>query len=570
MRFMPASDSAMLVELDDLSHAMALYRQLQAHPIHGVTELVPAARTVLVYYRPTAISPASLVEALTEMGAAAAAHRHDDAEPGRLVEIPVHYNGEDLPEVAEYLGISVKEVIARHTERPYLAAFAGFAPGFVYLAEGHPSFQIPRRKSPRTKVPAGSVAIAGDFSAVYPSDSPGGWQLLGVTDIPMWDLSRPEPAYVQPGFRVQFRDAATISVPASIPNRQETAGSAATAAAGDTVPGNPRNHGEVCEAAVEASVPDTASFGPTEFAQIEFVRSGIQTLFQDAGRAGMAGLGISPSGALDAVAMRQANRLVGNPIDAPVLENVLGGLQLRSHGKTVLSVTGADAPLSLRSADGHQWLVPNHQGIALDDGDLLTVGSPTRGIRCYIAVRGGWQVTPVLGSCATDTLARIGPPAVQTGTRISVGTALPRDALRAAQLAEPDIKRALPQAGEVVVLDVVLGPRNDWFTEEAIEDFTRQEWLVTPQSNRIGMRLESETPLTRARLDELPSEGTVTGAIQVPISGQPVLFLADHPLTGGYPVIASVASHHLALAAQVPIGCRIRFNIIETPFPAQG
>ncbi|HLT98378.1 MAG TPA: 5-oxoprolinase/urea amidolyase family protein [Burkholderiaceae bacterium] len=570
MRFMPASDSALLVELDNLGQAMALYRQLRQHPIHGVSELVPAARTVLVQYRPSAITPTELLTALRERGAAAEERQNDLTEPGRLVEIPVHYNGEDLPEVAELLGITVSEVIARHTERPYLAAFAGFAPGFVYLAGGHPSFQLPRRTSPRTKVPAGSVAVAGDFSAVYPSDSPGGWQLLGVTDIPMWDLSRPEPAYIQPGFRVQFRNADTVSVPVSMPaalaGGTETQLVNADSLAGGTDPQSVKAGSLAAEVRADADEPSA----PIQSgAQLEILQSGIQTLFQDTGRVGMAGLGVSPSGALDLPSMRQANRLVGNPSDTPVLENVLGGLQLRSFGRTVIAVTGADVPLTLRDAEGRALPQASHQAIALDDGDVLILGNPARGVRTYIAVRGGWQVEPVLGSCATDTLARIGPPALQAGMRFEVGTAVPRESLRAVELAEPDIKLPLPAAGELVTLDVIMGPRDDWFTEDALQRFAQQEWVVTPQSNRIGMRLESDVPLTRIRNDELPSEGTVSGAIQVPISGQPVLFLADHPLTGGYPVIAGVAGHHLALAAQIPIGCRIRFNVIAPPISAQ-
>jgi len=116
-----------------------------------------------------------------------------------------------------------------------------------------------------------------------------------------------------------------------------------------------------------------------------------------------------------------------------------------------------------------------------------------------------------------------------------------------------------------VTLDVVLGPRTDWFTAQALQTLTGQTWRVTPQSNRIGMRLEGAQPLERRNPAELPSEGTVVGAIQVPISGQPVLFLADHPLTGGYPVIASLASYHLDLAAQIPVDCRIQFRVVA-PF----
>lgn len=536
MRFMPAGDTALLVELEDLPGTMALYRALQAQPIPGVQELVPAARTLLVHYRPSAISPADLIALLVERQATAAQQGPADAAPGRLVEIPVHYNGEDLPEVAELLGISIQEVIARHTAQPWQAAFAGFAPGFVYLASGHPCFLLPRRQSPRTQVPAGSVALAGDFSAVYPSASPGGWQLIGITDIPMWDLQRPEPAFIQPGFRVQFIDAGAVRAHVSLPAAQPE-------------PAPP-------------SEPDTTP--PV----IEFIKAGFQTLVQDGGRHGMAGLGISPSGALDASAMREANRRVGNPIDSPVLEVLLGGVQLRSHGATVLAVTGADTLLTLRSPDGRDWPLDSHEAVELEDGDILVLETVQAGLRNYIAVRGGWGVEPVLGSCATDTLARIGPPAIKTGQRLGVGRAIAPERLGAAHKTKPGASRpGLPEPGDTVILDVILGPRADWFTTEALQRFSSQLWRVTPQSNRIGIRLEGAEPLTRSRHDELPSEGTVPGAIQVPINGQPVLFLADHPLTGGYPVIATVASHHLDLAAQIPIGCQIRFNILPAPFP---
>ena len=533
MRVLPASDTALLVELADLAQALALYRAAQAQPIAGVEELVPAARTLLVHYRPEAVAPARLVAALRER-ATAAETLPADAEAARQVEIPVRYDGEDLAEVADMMGISVAEVIARHTGQPWQAAFAGFAPGFVYLAGGHPSFRgIARRRTPRTRLPAGSVALAGDFSAVYPAASPGGWQLIGVTEVPMWDLRRAEPAYVQPGFEVRFIDAGAAGSHISLPP-------------------------------VHASPADPSPEPTPAPATIEFEQVGLQTLVQDAGRHGMAGLGISPSGALDPPAMRQANRLVGNPVHAPVLENLLGGLCLRCHGRATLAVTGAEADLTLHAPDGRSWPVASHEPVALDDGDVLVIGAPTTGVRCYLAVRGGWQVAPVLGSCATDTLAHVGPPALQAGQRIAVGVALAARDLHAIQPAEAPAA-GLPRPGDTVTLDVIAGPRSDWFAPEALALLTGQDWQVTPQSNRIGMRLHGAEPLARRRHDELPSEGTVTGAIQVPAGGQPVLFLADHPLTGGYPVIAAVASHHLPLAAQIPVGCRLRFRLLA-PF----
>jgi len=522
LRFLPASDTALLVELDDLTCAMALHRALLAQPIKGVQEMVPAARTVLLHYQPWAIAPAALMQAVRARAATLDA-RATDGQAARTVEIPVRYDGEDLPHVAELLGISMQEVIARHTGTPWLGAFAGFAPGFVYMAGGHPCFQVPRRTSPRTRVPAGSVALAGDFTAVYPKASPGGWQLIGTTDVAMWDMGRAEPAYVQPGFRVQFVDAGRKLVCTSLPSPSPLA---------------PRSEKETGDIQIRAV--------------------GLQTLIQDAGRAGMASMGLSPSGALDGAAMRQANRLVGNPVDTPVLENLLGGLQLRCQQAAVLAVTGADVPVTLRAAEGRSWPVTAQRAIALDAGDSLLLGAPAAGVYCYVAVRGGWQVEPVLGSCATDTLAQLGPDALQAGQCLHVGGAQPLLAVSTDEYTRP----ALPRTGDVVTLDVTLGPRNDWFTPEALHLFTTQAWHVTPQSSRVGIRLAGAQPLTRNRMDELPSEGTVVGAIQVPASGQPVLFLADHPLTGGYPVIAAVASHHLALAAQIPVGCRVHFNIL--------
>ena len=241
-----------------------------------------------------------------------------------------------------------------------------------------------------------------------------------------------------------------------------------------------------------------------------------------------------------------------------MLETVGGGLSLQSQGETVVAITGADAPLTVTTGSGQRWSVPRYQAVALADGDQLTVGQPVAGARCYVAVRGGFAVTPVLGSACTDTLANVGPAA------LAVGQVLPvRPADRKAVAAPELPPESLPTTEQEVVLDVELGPRTDWFTPEAVALLSAQRWQVTPQSNRVGLRVAGEQPLARAVAGELPSEGTPLGAIQVPPSGQPVLFLADHPLTGGYPVIGCVAPHHLDLAGQIPVGAWIRFNPIR-------
>lgn len=534
IRVLPAGDQAVLVELEDLRQTLALFQAWQQAPLPGVEEIVPAARTLLVSFRPSAVVAERVAEHARRLyKTLARPSGGESATVGKLVEIPVRYNGADLEEVAGLLGVGVPEVIERHTGCEYLAAFAGFAPGFVYLAGGHPSFQIPRRSAPRTRVPAGSVAVAGDFSAVYPADSPGGWQLLGVTPCRMWDLQRAEPALVQPGQRVRFIDMDRPGAIYSLP-------------------------GEGASLEVPTSKAG-AGLGHHAGNALMVESTGLQTLFQDLGRPGYTGMGVSASGALDRGALRRANRIVGNPSDTPALENLLGGLRLRCQGHVVAAVTGARVSLTLTDAEGRSWPAAMDRPLALDDGDVLTIGFPDAGVRCYVAARGGFGVEPVLGSCSTDTLARVGPSPLVSGQALVVGAAVPGERLDSVMPDETP-PQDLPVAGSDVTLDVVLGPRTDWFTAGAVDSLLGQAWRVTPRSDRVGMRLEGDVPLERACTGELPSEGTVLGAIQVPANGQPVLFLADHPLTGGYPVIAAVASYHLDLAAQIPVGARLRFR----------
>lgn len=532
MRFLPVNLDALMVELPDLPQTLALQASLRTEPIAGIEDIVPAARTLLVRFRPAAIAQRELISAI--------GRRRLDAkveQSGTLIEIPVRYDGEDLAEVADLLKISVEEVIRRHTGSDYTVAFTGFAPGFAYLSGGDPSFDLPRRATPRPRLAAGSVGLAGHFSAVYPQASPGGWQIIGVTDLPMWDLARERPALLQPGDRVRFVEASG--------RKDQTRKRDASASLPRLAQGQ--------DEGIPSSIP-----------LFDVVKPSPQMLFQDLGRPGQARQGVSVSGAMDRAALRSANRLVGNPSPLPGIEIAYGGCELLCLGETVVAVTGAEGPLTLTTAGGSAYPVPRYAAIALTAGDRLHFGEPQAGMRSYLAVRGGFAVAPVLGSAATDTLAQIGPPAIAVGDRLS-GLAPPPGAVTGL----PDVPPTLPRLGEPVILDVVMGPRSDWLSKQALEDFAAQSWSVTPQSNRIGIRLAGERALKRAPASEgkeLPSEGTIQGSIQVPPSGQPVLFLADHPLTGGYPVIAAVAPYHLDRAGQIPIGAQIRFRPI-TQFP---
>ena len=266
------------------------------------------------------------------------------------------------------------------------------------------------------------------------------------------------------------------------------------------------------------------------------------TTLQDAGRPGQASTGVGRSGAADRASYGLANRLLGNAAGAAVLEVTFGGLALEASADLTVVTTGARCPGSaVHDAPGQ-----------LRAGAVLRLGVPASGLRTYVGVRGGFAVPPVLGSRSTDVLSGVGPPVVSAGDVLPVGAPeLPMPGVDVAPVADP------PE-GEVTVR-VLPGPRHDWFTDTAWSSLTGGAYTVTSESNRVGLRLDGR-PLERAAADELPSEGMVRGALQVPPSGRPVLFLADHPVTGGYPVIGYVTDEDVDACAQLRPGQALRFR----------
>jgi biotin-dependent carboxylase-like uncharacterized protein len=278
------------------------------------------------------------------------------------------------------------------------------------------------------------------------------------------------------------------------------------------------------------------------------LRTGPQALIQDLGRPGNAHLGVPPSGALDAPALTLANRLVGNPGSAAGIEALLGRTQLRANDSCTVAVTGPTVSVSV-----NDHLADSHAPVHLRAGDVLGLGAPVGGLRCYIAVSGGIDVPPQLSSRATDILSGIGPDPLRANDVLPLGE--PRDLPVGVDVLAPS------RAPERLVVPVLLGPREDWFDDPAGQ-LAAGRWTVSQQSNRVGLRLDGDA-LVRAEAfasRELPSEGVVTGSVQVPANGRPVLFLADHPVTGGYPVIGVVTAETLPLLAQARPGTPVRLH----------
>jgi biotin-dependent carboxylase-like uncharacterized protein len=284
-------------------------------------------------------------------------------------------------------------------------------------------------------------------------------------------------------------------------------------------------------------------------ASLHVVRAGLLTTVQDAGRPGYAHLGVPHSGALDAPALALANRLVGNAPGAAGLETTVTGCALRASRPVLAAVTGAACAVRV---DGRPaaWGAP----VRVPQGAVLEVGAAAQGLRSYLAVAGGVAVAPVLGSRSTDLLSGLGPPPLADGSDLPVGEPAGHGAAVDAQ----PYGAGAPGPRGGLVLPLVLGPRDDWFTPAALTVLATAVWTVSPASNRIGLRTLGPA-LARVRDTELPSEGMVLGAVQVPPDGRPVVFLADHPTTGGYPVIGVVPVPALSFAAQSTPGTPLRF-----------
>ncbi len=516
-------ERALLLEASGTAEVVGLAAAVRAAGHEGVADVVPGACTVLVVTRTPRDVP-DLREALAGLRPLPA-----EQQRGELVEVPVRYDGPDLDDVAGLTGLTPEEVVAAHTGTPWTVAFGGFAPGFAYLAGGDPRLEVPRRSEPRARVPAGAVGLAGDLSGVYPRESPGGWQLLGRTNLPLWDLRRDPPALLRPGVRVRF-----VAV--------------------DELPDDPSTGSETGPPAEPVEAPSTGSpstgsgtgTGSGHGGGVRVLAPGLLTTLQDEGRPGLAAVGVSPSGAADRTSHALANRLLANPGDAATLEVTVGGVRLRAEERDLfVVVTGADLDVLVdgrgRGTNAPFWLRV---------GEVLELGTARTGLRAYVGVRGGWDVPDVLGSRSRDVLAGLGPEPIAPGDRLRVGPA-------PEEVPGVDVAPVPAPATGPVVLDLVRGPRDDWLADASALITTA--WEVDPRSDRVGVRLRpaggGASPVAHAEPGrQLPSEGLVRGAVQVPPGGDPVVMLADHPVTGGYPVAAVLTEAAVGRAAQLRPG----------------
>ena len=537
----PLGDAALVLRMGSGADSATAARvraaadSLSADPPAGLVDLLPTFTTLAVCFAPDRTDAATFHDEVRRR----VADPGEGARPSpRQFEIPVCYGGEagpDLDAVAAATGLSAAEVVRLHVGTTHSVGMIGFAPGFPYLLGLPPALRLPRRATPRTAVPAGSVAIAEAQTGIYPRSSPGGWHVIGRTDSPLFDPRRDPPALLRTGDRVRF-----------VPT--------AAAGAGPTLPDD--GIGDGVGTTLRLRVP------------------GIATTVEDAGRPGWRAAGVPTGGAADPLALRTANLLVGNPDSSAALEFTFQGPCVEFlRGAWVAFAGGEFAATATTPADGTVPLPARH-AVWLPEGAVLTLGPPPSdavlragsGIRGCLAIDGGIDVPVVLGSRSTCLRAGFGG---HRGRRLRAGDTLASGPARLPPPRDPSSISVLPRTvapptadrrGADTILRAVAGPEWLRFPAAARDLLLGEGFTVGPASDRTGLRLEGPR---LAGPGGILSEALVPGTVQVPPDGAPILVGVDAPVTGGYARIAVVATVDLPRLGQARPGERVRFVAVE-------
>jgi KipI family sensor histidine kinase inhibitor len=509
----------------------AFAERVLASPPPGFQELVPAYDSCLVIFDPLAAAPAAIEAYLR--GLADGPGPLAEAGPASVVELPVAYGGDygpDLAEAAAGAGLSEGEYIALHAGRDYLVYMLGFSPGFPYLGGLDPRLARPRLKSPRARVPAGSVGIADAQTGVYPLASPGGWNIIGRTPLALFDPGRERPALLEAGAYLRFIPI----TPERFAALQAEARAEAQAGASSAPPARRRD-----EPGLLVRKPGSLS------------------LIVDSGRFGYQASGVPPSGPMDEYSMGLANALAGNGRGEACIECLLGGMELIFELPCLFAVSGASAPVFL---DGRA--AERDRTLRADAGSVLSLGIAEEGLRVYLAVNGGFRVPRVMGSRSTFLRGGFGGHngrALLAGDRLPLADAPDTKAARFERVAPAT---SIPSFRSELVLRAIASHESGRFSEEGLRRFFTEPYTISPNSDRMGCRLNGSA-VWHGHGADIVSSGVQAGTVQVPGDGQPIILTADRQTTGGYTRIAQVIKADLALLGQARPGQSVRFRQVS-------
>jgi KipI family sensor histidine kinase inhibitor len=512
-RIYPLSESAATVEwgdrMDDALHQQVLRLDLalRQQPFVGWVENVPAYASLTVFYRPellvehSDLSPFLSVKKVLEARLLALPEALPVAR--KVVSVPVCYDepfGPDLELVAMQNGLSPEQVITLHQQKQYQVYMMGFLPGFAYMGILDESIAAPRKETPRPKVAAGSVGIAGRQTGIYPQDAPGGWQIIGRTPLRLFDPEKTDPFLFRTGDQVRFH----AITPGEFHQLQQQAAE------------KPRN------------TPN-----PTLPAHAEVLKPGLFTTLQDQGRPGFRAFGVPSGGAMDRHAHDLANALVGNSPEAATLECTMGGLVLQFHTTARLAITGAGEAF----VNGQR--IAMYQPCTVAEQDVLEIRFNRHGLRTYLAVQGGFTAPTLMHSKSMSPTIGIGAP-------LKKGDGLWFDRQVADQ---PPVRPEVQPPDWSGAIRVFPGPEYNWLTLESRERLFTQPFTLSQRSDRMGCHLQAE-PLHFIQPRELLSTAVTAGTIQCTPGGQLILLMQDCQTTGGYPRVGQIAAVDLPKVAQ--------------------
>jgi len=581
VRYLAAGDRGLVVEFGTQvdvatnNQVRALALTLEAARIPGLLEVVPTYRSLGVQYDPARLSAEALQGRIE---AALASLDPSQLPPPKVVRLPTCYGGEfgpDLPFVVEHTTLSEAEVIRLHSQTPYHVHMIGFTAGFAYLGGLPEKLHTPRLPSPRTRTPRGAVGIGGSQTGAYSAETPGGWRVIGRTPMPLFDPLREPPTPMLPGDSVQFDPISREEYDRLEQEYQKAAGSGqraaeqgeraaipeprgeSRAAGGEGQSGNQANWqlGQSESPNRQIAQSPSASLAPRE--TFEVLRAGLLTTVQDRGRIGCQKFGVTVSGAMDEVALRLGNVLVGNPQSAAGLEISFLGPRLRFRADAVLALTGAETDADL---DGQP--VPSYEAFRARAGQVLDIRHCTKGMRAYLTVGGGIDVPVRLGSRSTSLAGAFGGfegRPLRDGDVLFVGPAAGAP-VRFAGRAAP--RRWRSEFGSSQTVQIVFGPQDDAFTEAGRRTLVESTYEVSQASDRMGCRLEGPA-IQHVGPPDIISDWVPLGGIQVPGNGKPIVLLADRQTTGGYTKIATVIGPDIPHVAQLRPGEILRFKAIS-------
>ncbi len=545
-----SSEDSLLVEFEqkiceEVNAKVSLFAKLFeqcALEMPEIIEVVPTYCSVTIYFDEENCNKNSI-----KTMAQAVLEKMDGAESiaenglSKTVKIPVCYKDQefapDLADVAKNANLTQEEVIKIHSEKEYLIYMLGFLPGFAYLGGLDKRLETPRLTTPRTKINAGSVAIGGSQTGLYPVESPGGWRIIGRTPLKVFDPER-EPAFLySAGDRIKFEPITNQEFNSF--NEEEWL----------------IKNGFKSEKVESCKTSDTTDKKQKKLQHfvctggIKILDGGMQTTVQDLGRKGFEKYGIGESGAMDKKSFILANFLVGNKKNAACLETTLKGPEISFTTDCVFAITGAVFNAELNGAG-----VPMNTAVKATAGSVLKCGFAGGGLRSYIAFRGGVIVPLVFKSSSTNVKSRTGGyfgRKLNSDDEIALGDNL----LNCDSLKENSIKES--QTQDLLEIKVVKGAQFDFFSEQSVTNFTQNIYTVSPESDRMGIRFAGQS-LNCGKTDII-SDAIPFGAVQITSAGLPVVMAADRQTTGGYAKIAAVTKESMNKLAQAVPGTKVKF-----------